>query len=323
MHLLLAITSILLLIVGTSYPISLLLNPLQDWEKRRRVQLVQLFLPTLSLIVLPGGIWHLFDPLCIRTAPLWDHFLDIGVIVLFAGSIVGSAILAAIRLVLMHITMKHQPTMCHPSLETRVKHFAVQQGMASIRVRVVSFSRPQALIYGIWQPTLLLSAWMEEHLDPEELEAVLAHELAHIRRVDYLINWIALFVRDAFFYLPPVRAIYTQLQQERELACDDLVTQMTHRPLALASALTKVWLHLTESSPTTLAQTLVGTQQGLEYRIERLLSAPSERLQHQKSFLFSQRIGISLSLFFLVGGASFLWMIALLQCWPILSRLSW
>jgi len=287
------------------------------------VQLIQLFLPTLSLLVLPGGIWHLFDPLCIRTAPLWDRLLDIGVIVLFAGSIVGSAILAAIRLVLMHITMKHQPTICHPSLETRVKRFAVQQGMASIRVRIVSFARPQALIYGIWQPTLLLSAWMEEHLDQEELEAVLAHELAHIRRVDYLINWIALFIRDAFFYLPPVRAIYTQLQQERELACDDLVTQMTHRPLALASALTKVWLHLTESSPTTLAQTLVGTQQGLEYRIERLLSASPRTQQHQKPSLFFRRIGLSFALFFLVGGAGFLWMIALLQCWPIISRLFW
>jgi beta-lactamase regulating signal transducer with metallopeptidase domain len=323
MHLLLALASILLLIGGTSHPVSRLLNPLQDWEKRRRVQLLHLFLPTLSLLVLPGGIWHLFDPRCIRTAPLWDHFLDIGVVVLFAGSIVGSVALGVLRLVLMHVTMRRQPTMCHPSLEKRVKRFAVQQGMAPIQVRIVSFARPQALIYGLWHPTLLLSAWMEEHLDQEELEAVLAHELAHVRRVDYLINWIALLVRDAFFYLPPARTLYTQLQQERELACDDLVTQMTHRPLALASALTKVWLHLTESSPTSLAQSLVGTPQGLEYRIERLLSVSARVQQHQKPPLFSQRIGLSVALFFLVGGAGFLWMIALLQCWPVISQLFW
>ncbi|MBA2678951.1 MAG: M56 family metallopeptidase, partial [Ktedonobacteraceae bacterium] len=177
--------------------------------------------------------------------------------------------------------------------------------------------------YGIWHPTLVVSAWMEEHLDQEELEAVLAHELAHVKRVDYLINWVALMVRDSFFYLPPVRAMYEQLQQERELACDDLVTQMTHRPLALASALTKVWLHVTETPPATLAQTLVGTQKGLEYRIERLLSASPAVQQQQKSFLFLQRIGLAVSMFFLVGCVGFLWMMALFQCWPIFPRLFW
>jgi len=222
----------------------------------------------------------------------------------------------------MHITMKRQPTLSHSALESRVKRFACKQGNSSIRVRVASFSRPLAMIYGIWHPTLMVSAWMGEHLDQEELEAVLAHELAHLQRLDYLVNWVALVVRDSFFYLPPVRAIYEQLQQERELACDDLVTQITHRPLALASALTKVWLYLAESSSSTmLAQTLVGTSQGLEYRIKRLLSAPSEKLQCQNPFPFLQRLGIAFLLFLLVAGASFLWMMALVRCWPILARL--
>ena len=105
---------------------------------------------------------------------------------------------------------------------------------------------------------MLISTWMVDHLDQQELEAVLMHELVHVHRCDYLLNWIALLLRDAFFYLPTSRIAYRQLQHEKELACDDLVVQATKRPLALASALTKVWLHLVDDSPSTIMQTLLG-----------------------------------------------------------------
>jgi beta-lactamase regulating signal transducer with metallopeptidase domain len=115
---------------------------------------------------------------------------------------------------------------------------------------------------------------MREHLDHEELEAVLTHELIHLSRRDYLMNWVAIMLRDAFFYLPTSRRAYGQLSHEKEMACDDLVVNVTRRPLVLASALAKVWLHLTDAdgSQMPMAQMLLRKGEGMANRVERLLS---------------------------------------------------
>jgi beta-lactamase regulating signal transducer with metallopeptidase domain len=112
---------------------------------------------------------------------------------------------------------------------------------------------------------------MVEHLDSQELEAWLMHELAHVRRHHYLLNWVALILRDAFFYLPTSRIAYRQFHYEKELVCDELVVQATRRPLALASALTKVWLYLVDNPPSTLVQTLLGRGESISDRVDRLL----------------------------------------------------
>ncbi len=122
---------------------------------------------------------------------------------------------------------------------------------------------------------ILLSTWMIAHLDRGELEAVLAHELSHVARRDYLMIWLATVLRDAFWYLPTSWAAYRQLQHEKELACDDLAVAMTKRRLALASALAKVWQQVIEEPHVGVAQPLVGAAGSIEGRITRLL-APSD-----------------------------------------------
>jgi hypothetical protein len=59
------------------------------------------------------------------------------------------------------------------------------------------------------------------------------------------------------------------------MACDDLVVTTSHRPLALASALTKVWLHAVEQPGASLAQTLVEREKPILGRVERLLASSS------------------------------------------------
>jgi len=131
---------------------------------------------------------------------------------------------------------------------------------------------------------------MREHLDNEELEAVLTHELIHLSRGDYLMNWVAIMLRDAFFYLPTSWRAYGQFSREKEMACDDLVVHVTRRPLALASALAKVWLHLTDGSQMQLAQMLLRkNEEGMANRVERLLSMTDTRVPTsppRKRYLF-------------------------------------
>ncbi len=63
-------------------------------------------------------------------------------------------------------------------------------------------------------------------MNPRELEAILAHELAHIRRFDNLVNLAQSFVEILFFYHPCVWWMSAIIRREREFACDDAVVMM-------------------------------------------------------------------------------------------------
>jgi beta-lactamase regulating signal transducer with metallopeptidase domain len=148
------------------------------------------------------------------------------------------------------------------------------------------------------------------------------HELAHVARQDPLIFWMGRVLRDAFWYLPTSRAAYRQLEEDKEFACDDLVVGVTHRPLALASALTKVWLQAVESTmPTTweLAHHLEGTRPQMVTRIERLMA------KHTRSTLTgSVPSGVSIvSTLGAVETGILLLLFAMMACSPLLVLARW
>lgn len=86
---------------------------------------------------------------------------------------------------------------------------------------------------------IFLSQSARNRLDDEELEAVLAHELAHLKRRDLAMALFATWMRDAFFFLPACRKLWESVLDEREVEADRLAVGLTGRPLALASALLK------------------------------------------------------------------------------------
>ena len=108
-------------------------------------------------------------------------------------------------------------------------------------------------------------------LGPEELEVVLAHELAHVRRADFFWNLVQTVVETLFFFHPAVWWISGRVRHERELCCDDLALKICPNPVVYASAL----FHLEEhrSRQMHLAMALDGHQspQTLRMRIARIL----------------------------------------------------
>src|SRR5207237_9461510 len=122
-------------------------------------------------------------------------------------------------------------------LQTFADNLAQRLGATRSRVLLYVYDRPLALTCGLFRPTVLLSTWMVQHRDRRELEAVLAHELEHVARRDYLVIWLATMLRDAFFSLPTSWALSRQHQQEQELVCNGPPRRGTSRPPALASAL--------------------------------------------------------------------------------------
>jgi len=269
-HTLFGLSSVLLVVVG-SYLALGALRYLGGWSRRRDVQFLVLAAPAASLGLGLAGLHHFAGKICFLGAPPWDY--DLGAALPLGMGLValGAVGLGIARLVLMYRLVARSGVPAGPALQAWADELAEQLGAPRPHVRLCTHDGPLALTCGLFRPALLLSTWMIDHLDRRELESVLAHELAHAARRDYLVIWLATMLRDAFCYLPTSWAAYRQLQREKELACDDLAVGATHRPLALASALAKVWHQALGGTTLGTAQALVGTSESIEGRIERLL----------------------------------------------------
>jgi len=139
----------------------------------------------------------------------------------------------------------------------------------SVDLRICErISSPLAI--GIVRSLVLLPASALTSLSPEQLEVVLAHELAHIRRADYLWNMLQTMIETLFFFHPAVWWIGRNLRQQRELCCDDIALECCADPLIFATALLR--LEEERSSRLHLAMALDGHQpRGLRARIGRML----------------------------------------------------
>jgi bla regulator protein BlaR1 len=96
------------------------------------------------------------------------------------------------------------------------------------------------LTIGFLKPLILMPIACINNLSTTQLEAILLHELAHISRKDYLINLILSVLEPVLFFNPFVQKFSTQIANERENACDDLVIQFKYQPSVYAEALLQI-----------------------------------------------------------------------------------
>jgi bla regulator protein blaR1 len=123
-------------------------------------------------------------------------------------------------------------------------------------------------VVGWLKPMILFPVASMMSLAPEQLEAMLAHELAHIRRRDYLLNALQVAVETLLFYHPGVWWVSRQIRREREHCCDDVAVAVTGSPLVYAKA-----LYLLEEQRAMAPQLMLGGNGGqLTMRIKRLLT---------------------------------------------------
>jgi Zn-dependent protease with chaperone function len=108
---------------------------------------------------------------------------------------------------------------------------------------VLAVAQPEAVAsaVGVRQPKIVLSTGLLDLLDEEELEAVLAHEMAHVDRRDNHFGWLLFALRLGSFYNPVALFVFHQISHDVERICDSDAADMTGRPLALGSALIKVF----------------------------------------------------------------------------------
>jgi TonB family protein len=122
-------------------------------------------------------------------------------------------------------------------------------------------------VVGWLRPVILLPPATLMGLTSLQLEAIIAHEIAHIRRYDYLVNMVQMLVETLLFYHPAVWWTSKRMRLERELCCDDLAVRFCGNPLRYAKALTRLE-RLRLSTPNVA---MASTGGPLLYRIQRLV----------------------------------------------------
>ena len=151
----------------------------------------------------------------------------------------------------------------------RVAEIGARMGLARpAQVLMAAFAGSPSVV-GWFRPVILLPPATLLGLTPEQLEAVLAHELAHIRRHDSLVNAAQILVETLLFYHPAVWWTSARIREEREMCCDDLAVGCCGDALCYARALTRL-----ERLRATAPALALGSAGGpLAYRIRRLMGA--------------------------------------------------
>ena len=322
MHTLLTLLS-LLFVVAACYLAFGILHRIEGWTSRRDLQFWVLVVPLVSLVLCIAALAHFVYQDCLLNAPTWDHLLALALPLSMGFIAFGGAVLGVVRLMLISWFVARHGGVVTRELQALAKLQAERLGLTQPRLLVCLYDQPLALTCGWWRPTLLLSTWMVDHLDRRELEAVVAHELAHVARSDCLVIWLATMLRDAFFYLPTSRVAYRQLQQEKELACDDLAVGLTNRPLALASALAKVWHEMVSAPTFGVAQAFAERGDLIETRIARLMA----HAKPTRNAADSRKVSLKITVFALVSliaveTASAVVILGLMGCGPMMALFS-
>lgn len=155
-----------------------------------------------------------------------------------------------------------------------------------IQTRVQLRSCPGLLepgVVGIWRPILLLPAGILKRLEPRQLEAVLAHELCHVRRRDNLTATLHMIVEAVFWFHPLVWWIGSRLVEERERACDEEVLRLGNEPQVYAEGILNV-CRLYEEAPLICMTGVTGSN--LKKRVEEIMrNRVADRLNFSRALL--------------------------------------
>ncbi|HEY2119308.1 MAG TPA: M56 family metallopeptidase [Candidatus Acidoferrum sp.] len=164
-------------------------------------------------------------------------------------------------------------------------------------VRFCECTRLDAPAVAGWlRPTILLPITALTGLSDEQLSSIIAHELAHIKRFDSLVNLFQVVVETLLFYHPAVWWLNKRVREERENCCDDMAVSVCGNPLAYAHALTR--MAATRTSPRLL---MAANAHPLAARVARLLGVSNSGGTIRRADLSIGVLCISASL--LAGGA--------------------
>lgn len=123
------------------------------------------------------------------------------------------------------------------------------------------------VVAGLLKPVILMPLGLLTNLPQDELEAILLHELAHVKRRDYLVNLLQSFAETIFFFNPAVLWISSLIREAREHCCDDMAIAQINDPRKYINAL----VAFQEYNITGYAMAFPGKKNHLLNRVKRIL----------------------------------------------------
>lgn len=208
----------------------------------------------------------------------------LGVLV-FAGRLAGGA--WRVR------RLRRQSRSAPSEWQTRLQALAEQMGLR----RSVALRRSERvespMVAGWWRPVVLVPAGLLSGLPPAQVEALLLHELAHVRRHDVLVGRLQAIVETLLFFHPATWWISGQVRQTREACCDDLAVRAGAARTVYARALTT--LAERAGAGSTAAWAPAAGDGSLLSRIQRLLAPTEAPSKH------TQRLSLAAAVLLLVG----------------------
>lgn len=166
-----------------------------------------------------------------------------------------------------------EPTDFH--LEKMLYQLSRKLGIDKVPLFRITQAGQSPITFGFLKPIILLPAGLIFHLSPPQLEAIIAHELAHVKRNDYLANLLQSGLEVLFFYHPCYWWMSQTVKELRENAADDIVVQAGISPKELAHALAEV-LNFAKQNPPELALAAGNRRNPTLQRIKRILGYPSQ-----------------------------------------------
>ena len=155
-----------------------------------------------------------------------------------------------------------------------VQKVAGHLGISKKVTVVVSKLVSSPVTIGYLKPMILLPIAAMNQLSTAQVEAILLHELSHIRRYDYLVNFIVSIIHTLLYFNPFVKFFMNTIEAERENCCDELVLQFGYDKVGYASAL----LHLEKASGKHKALILAAAgKQNLLTRIEKIVGMEKKK----------------------------------------------
>jgi len=167
----------------------------------------------------------------------------------------------------------------------RIRHYQTSAAPSEWQQRLtpllhrLQITRPVALLQsglvkvpmtvGWLKPVILVPIGMLTQISPDQVESILLHELAHIRRQDYVFSLVQHVVDTLFFFNPALLWISSLIRTERENCCDDIAIRQTNSRRRLIEAL--VSFHEYRQSAQAYALSLTGKNNGVVRRVERIV----------------------------------------------------
>ena len=226
-----------------------------------------IFLATFAYALVPAGaagttIGPLpadFAPAGAPTTPPQAATLPLQLVQGIAGLWIAGVAVLQLRLALQCAITRRltrravsSPTTCWIEAFEALKHDLD----VSPKVRLLrSATADVPMVIGWISPVVLVPASAFASLPPEQLRAVLVHELAHIRRHDHVLNAIQIFIETALFFHPVTWWLSSQIRTERENCCDDAAVRSSPHPRVFAEALARLETIRSASPQAALAAT--------------------------------------------------------------------